>query len=99
MVSACCYEQALTPCVCLPSCLQNVLYQPAGGSFFIYFTNWTFVLFGLTAVLGAALTTKVGITHAQAASTAESNKLNTLPLFQTLCGKCVCSGWMSAQPM
>lgn len=51
------------PCVLIPLSLQNVLYEPAGGSFFIYFTNWTFVLFGLTALLGAALTTKAGVRH------------------------------------
>jgi hypothetical protein len=35
------------------------VYQPAGGAFFLYFTNWTFVLFGATALLGAALTARV----------------------------------------
>jgi hypothetical protein len=39
--------------------LQNTVYQPAGGAFFLYFTNWTFVLFGFTALLGAALTARV----------------------------------------
>jgi hypothetical protein len=37
---------------------QNVLYEPAGGSFFVYFTNWTFCLFGLTGLLGTSLTAK-----------------------------------------
>ncbi|KAF6266326.1 hypothetical protein COO60DRAFT_447215 [Scenedesmus sp. NREL 46B-D3] len=36
----------------------NTVYQPAGGTFFLYFTNWTFVLFGFTALLGAVLTTR-----------------------------------------
>lgn len=48
------------PTPCLATHPQNVLYQPAGGSFFLYFTNWTFVLFGLTGIVGTALTAKVG---------------------------------------
>eukprot|EP00775_Hariotina_reticulata_P008858 gene8858-9037_t len=29
----------------------NVVYPAAGGRFFIYFTNWTFVMFGLTSLV------------------------------------------------
>uniref|UniRef100_A0A383V6P8 SET domain-containing protein n=1 Tax=Tetradesmus obliquus TaxID=3088 RepID=A0A383V6P8_TETOB len=36
----------------------NTVYQPAGGAFFLYFTNWTFVLFGCTALLGTVLTAR-----------------------------------------
>jgi len=43
--------------------LQNVLYGPAGEGFFPYFTNWTFVLFGLTGLLGAALTSRVSVSQ------------------------------------
>jgi hypothetical protein len=39
--------------------MQNVIYEPAGGEFFIYFTNWTFVAFGLTGLLGVAVTARV----------------------------------------
>lgn len=39
--------------------LQNTVYQLAGGAFFLYFTNWTFVLFGCTGLLGTVLTARV----------------------------------------
>lgn len=39
--------------------VQNIVYTPAGGGFFLYFTNWTFMVFGLTALSGSILTTRV----------------------------------------
>jgi hypothetical protein len=53
---------------CVNVCVQNILYTPAGGHFFIYFTNWTFVLFGLTALLGTALTVKVSVQYCSTCS-------------------------------
>lgn len=46
-------------------CLQNVLYGAGGGDFCVYFTNWTFVAFGLTGLLGVAVTARVSETQAQ----------------------------------
>lgn len=40
-------------------CLQNVLYGAGGADFCIYFTNWTFVAFGLTGLLGVAVSARV----------------------------------------
>lgn len=50
-------------CFCVTAWVQNILYASAGGHFFIYFTNWTFVLFGLTALLGTVLTVKVCVQY------------------------------------
>lgn len=40
--------------------LQNTAETPSGPIFFIYFTNWTYVGFGLTSLVGTILTATVG---------------------------------------